>query len=136
MRPIVYHRSSDKDPYPFPELEVYFKEDRSSRRPMRIRELSSFTHFTEVLSTLYTFSGRNSSMSSDFFLPFQAIEDHDIPLQSPQLHTKATTAILGVSAIILAHGQSTSNASNYGDITHLSGARYYHLQTLEIHNLR
>ena len=36
MRPIVYHRSSDKDPY-LPVLEVYFEEDKPTRRPIGVQ---------------------------------------------------------------------------------------------------
>ena len=81
-------------------------------------------------------SGHIYPMTSDVFLAYQAIEDPEflLGLQSPQLRTKATTAILGVSTIP-AHSQSTSNVSNHIKITHLTGALHYHLQALEIHNL-
>ena len=65
-------------------------------------------------------------MSSDFFLLYEAKEDTGIQsepasLHPLQLHTKATTAILEAS-MIPAHGQSTSNVSDHGEITHLTGA--------------
>ena len=134
MRPIVCHRSSDKDLYLSRPRGLLQRSYVVQTPNESLGEPSSFfTHFTEVLSTLCTLSGRNYSMPSDFFLPYQAIEDLEIPLQPLQQHTKATTAILGLSTIP-AHGQPTSNVSNHEEITHLSGARYHH--SLEIQNLR
>jgi hypothetical protein len=75
-------------------------------------------------------------MSSELLLSYRAIEDPEIPVRvCNHFSYKPTSAIVRISTIP-AYGQSTSNVSNHGEITHLTGALYHHLQALEIPNLR
>ena len=79
-------------------------------------------------------SGHSHSMSSNFFLSYQAIEDPEIP-SGPATTPAAHQGNNRIPGVTQAHGQSTSNVSNHIEITHLNGARHHHLQALEIHNL-
>jgi hypothetical protein len=134
MRPIVHHRSSDTDLY-LSRARGLLQRRLADQTPNGVQgtwfllcQCSGFDRSlpdsldlfrTQLFDVLRLFPTVPSSRRSrDRVRACSRFSYQD--------NNKTTTAILGVSTI-LAHGQSTSNVSNNGEITHLTGARYHYL---------